>query len=229
MKRSIIFLMIFSLAVVMCCMNLQAAPSASKNITVNAVVPNLSVEIDITILKFTDGNDDKDPWSNSTEVTSMSFGALTNRLADGKGAGLWYAEAGFCVNVYAQGYGHKYEVKSTCTGLASGSNRLPDNSFGLTPVYSADDLWDITDPTSRQGDMPTATGAQLGSSGSAVATDMLIYRSDNPSTARIIQAYYGLPPYEIGGADPFPDFERIPLSQASGTYTGTVTITIVAI
>ena len=224
MRKVIILLIVLSLGVGMNVSFLQAAPSASKNVQVNAQVPNSSAEINIVILKFTDGDPDNNPWTNSTEVTSMDFGALSHTLASGEDAGQWYAQAAFDVNIYAQGFGHRYEIKSTCAGLISGGNRLPDNSFGLTPVYSATDEWS---PGNTQGDMPA--GAQLGTAGSAVATDKRIYQSENPSTARIIQAYYGLPPYKAGGADPFTGYVPIPLNQASGTYTGTVTITITAI
>lgn len=195
------------------------------NIFATAVISNSSPEIGVTILKFTDGNEDNDPWTNSTEESSMHLDTLMHLLDDGSDAGVWYSEAGFCVVIFAQPYGDPYEIKSTCLGLTSGGNPLPAGSFGLTPVYSAKDRWNGVDPTTEQGAMPI--GASLGTAGPAITANKLIYSSESGiGTARIIQAYYGLPPYEIGGADPFPGYDPIPLTQAAGTYTGTVTITI---
>ena len=194
------------------------------NISARAVVPTSSPEISVIIRKFTDANPDNNPWTNSTEVSSMDFGGLTHLLVGGDEAGVWYSQAGFCVVVYAQPYGDPYEIKSTCLGLSSGSNSLPAGCFGLTPVYSADDRWGGAGGET-QGDMPA--GAWLGDAGPAITTGKLIYSSETGvGTARIIQAYYGLPCYKTGGADPFPDYDPIPLNQAAGTYTGTVTITI---
>jgi len=196
--------------------------ASSVNINVNAVVPNSSPDINVAILKFTDGNPDNNPWTNSTEVASMDFGTLKHTLADGSEAGLWFSDAGFCVVIYTQPYGKPYDVGSTCAGLTSGANSLPAGSFGLTPAYSPNDEWS---PGYPQGPMPS--GASLGTAGPAVDTNKLIYSSESGTgTARIIQTYYSLPPYKTGGTEPFPGFTPIPLSQATGTYTGTVTITI---
>ena len=201
----------------------QAA--SSVNVAVTAKIANSSPEISVVIRKFTDGNPDNDPWTNSTEVSSMDFGTLVHMIGT-TDAGLWYSQAGFCVVIYSQPYGYPYDVKSTCVGLTSGGSSLPAGSFGLTPVYSKYDKWVWTGGEAVQGDMPT--GASTGTAGSAVATNKLIYTSETgTATARILQAYYGLPPKTTGGGDPFSGYTPIPLTQASGTYTGTVTITIV--
>jgi hypothetical protein len=197
------------------------------NISASAVIDNHSPEIDVTILKFTDGNPDNDPWTGSTEVSSMDFGTLVSSISGGGSSGLWYSTAGFCVVIFTQPYGKPYEVKSTCNGLVGQTTAatLPAGSFGLTPVYSADDEWQWDGGSAAQGPMPA--GASLGSAGPAIATDKLIYSSESgTATARILQAYYGLPPYKADGTAPHPGFEPIPLTQAPDTYTGTVTITI---
>lgn len=201
--------------------------ASQVNISASAVIGNHSPEINVTIRKFTDGNPDNNPWTNSTKVDSMHFGTLVSSISGGGSSGLWYSEAAFCVVIFTQPYGKPYEVKSTCNGLV-GQNTgetLPAGSFGLTPVYSAKDKWEWSGGWAAQGAMPD--GASLGSAGPAIATDKLIYSSESGmATARIIQAYYGLPPYKAGGADPHPGFEPIPLTQPPDTYTGTVTITI---
>jgi len=199
--------------------------ASSVNIGVSAEVPDGSPEISVTILKFTDGDPDNNPWTNSTEETSMNFGTLKHTFDDGSEAGLWFSKAGFCVVIYAQPYGQPYEIKSTCTGLVSGSSTLPVGSFGLTPAYSEDDEWQWPGGSEKQGQMPN--GAQLGTPGPAIATDKLIYSSESgTATARIIQAYYSIPPKKKDGSDPYEGFQPIPLDQPPGTYTGTVTITI---
>ncbi|MCD6228955.1 MAG: hypothetical protein J7K17_05730 [Candidatus Omnitrophica bacterium] len=200
--------------------------ASSVNIGVSAEVPDGSPEISVTIRKFTDGNPDNNPWTNSTEVTSMNFGTLKHTFSDGSEAGLWFSNAGFCVVIYAQPYGQPYEIKSTCTGLVSENNdQLPAGSFGLTPAYSEVDEWTWLGGSQEQGPMPD--GAQLGTPGPAIATDKLIYSSEpGTGTARIIQAYYSIPPRKSDGSNPYNDFEPIPLDQPPGTYTGTVTITI---
>ena len=198
------------------------------NILATAFVPNESPDITVTILRFTDGNPDNNPWTNSVDVTTtgtMNFGTLTYELTDGSNAGGWYSQAGFCVVIYATPFGSPYEVKSTCLGLTSGASFLPIGSFGLTPVYSPNDEWVYPGGSTTQGDMPS--GATLGTAGSAIAINKIVYSSESgTATPRIIQAYYGLPPYKTGGVDPFPGYEQIPLDQPHGTYSGTVTITI---
>ncbi|OQX87021.1 MAG: hypothetical protein B6D55_04530 [Candidatus Omnitrophica bacterium 4484_70.2] len=226
MKRLGLFFAILAAGLLLGMSSLWAA--SSVNIGVSAEVPDGSPEISVTILKFTDGDPDNNPWTNSEEVTSMNFGTLKHTFKDGSEAGLWFSDVGFCVVIYAQPYGQPYEIKSTCTGLVFGSNALPAGSFGLVPAYSENDKWTWgpkPEDSQKQGPMPD--GAELGTPGPAIATDKLIYSSESgTATARIIQAYYSIPPKKKDGSDPYNGFEPIPLSQPPGIYTGTVTITI---
>jgi len=224
MKRLSSFFTILTAGLLLGMSSLWAA--SSVNIGVSAEVPDGSPEISVTILRFTDGNPDNNPWTNSDEVTSMNFGTLKHTFDDGSEAGLWFSDVGFCVVIYAQPYGQPYEIKSTCAGLVSENNdTLPAGSFGLTPAYSEDDEWHWPGGSKKQGPMPN--GAQLGTPGPAIATDKLIYSSEpGTATARIIQAYYSIPPKKKDGSDPYDGFEPIPLDQPPGTYTGIVTITI---
>ena len=209
-----------------------AAPSATKTLSVNAVINSGSPEMDIDILMFTDGNPDNNPWTGSTKVTGtmkLDFGTLGHTYVDPldgqtKDAGVWFSQNGYCVVVYTQGFGKKYEVRSSCAGVGT----LPAGGFGVTPVYSALDEWVWPDGSRhQQGTKPT--DAVVGSAGTAVATNKAVYTSESPSTARIIQIYYGLSPKKSDGSVPFPGWTGIPLTQAAGTYTGTVTLSIVAI
>lgn len=235
MRKLSICLMMMALANFIASPVIWAAPAGNKTLNVSASISAGTPELDITILKFTDGNPDDNPWTGSTDVTStmkLDFGALTHFYTDTGGthdAGVWFSEAGYCVVIFNQGFGKKYEVRSTCAGLSGAGGTLPVGGFGITPVYASADEWVYPDGSRHpQGTKPPA--AVVGSAGSAVATNKIIYTSEPaPSTARILQAYYGIPPKKAGGADPFPGWTGITLSQASGTYTGTVTISIVAI
>ena len=194
-------------------------------IDVSAEVPDSSPEISVTILKLTGDDPDNNPWTDSDEVFSMNFGTLKHTFKDDSEAGLWFSDVSFCVVIYAQPYGKPYEIRSTCAGLVSGSHALPAGSFGLTPVYNENDEWKWSKGSKKQGSMPE--GAELGTPGPAIATNKLIYSSElEKGTARIIQAYYSIPPKKKDGSDPYEGFQPIPLDQPPGTYTGTVTITI---
>ena len=222
-KKFAILLLLMSLVV-----PFRAAVFAAseKLIEVFAEIPENSPQIDVVILKIIGKDTDSNPWTDSTEETSMDFGELTYLLDDGSNAGLFYSEAGFCVVIFAQPFGNPYQIRSNCFGLnhEAGLGSIKPNSFGLTPVYSDVDQFVSPGGQSAQGPMPV--GATLGSAGSAVG-DKLIYSSESGTgTARIIQAYYGLPPFDVGGGLPFPGYEPIELGQASGKYKGQVTVTI---
>jgi hypothetical protein len=233
MKQNKVFRKLLALIIALAC-GLLIPPGAfaasSAILDVSADIPTSSPQISVTILKFTDGNPDNNPWTNSEVIDSgvLDFGELTYLLTDGSNAGLFYSPAGYCVVLFAQSFGKPYDIWSSCSGISnSGGVFLNSGSFGLTPAYSPKDKWVYpgNPQGSEQGDLP-GFGATPGPAGSAVG-DKLIYTSEsNVGTARILQAYYGLPPYATGGADPFPGYVPIPLTQAPGKYTGQVTITI---
>ncbi len=193
----------------------------SVNIPIKAQVPDGTPELSIVIKSLNQAN--QDPWTGTT-VTQMDYGLLTHALSGGGDAGVWYSQTYFCVFIFTTSFGHAYEIRSTCSGLTSGANSLPSGSFGLTPSYIAQDEWSAGNP---QGAI--ATGATVGDPGSAIVTNKVIYRSEPAASNRIIRAFYSLPCYLTGGAVPFTGYTPIALSQAAGTYTGTVTISIVAI
>lgn len=195
--------------------------AASANVSVNAQVPNNTPQLSLILKELTSAT--QNPWTGTT-VDTMSFGQLTNKLADGSDAGVWYSQKYYCVFIYTTSYGHRYEVRSTSAGLTNGSGTLPAGSFMLSPDYASADEWSAGNP---QGAQPT--GSTLGPKISAVGTDMLVYRSETAASNRIVRAFYSLPTFLAGGAKPYDGYEPIPTSQAGGTYSGTVTITIAAI
>ncbi|MFH1355372.1 MAG: hypothetical protein ABIH19_04405 [Candidatus Omnitrophota bacterium] len=209
-----------------------ATPAASQSLSVSASVPAVAAEVDLTILKILDGDPDENPWTNSTNVTtsmSLDFGQLIHTYvdpADGltKDAGVWYSPTLYAVILYAQGFGNRYEVRSTCTGIGSISNT--NNYFRLSPAYAAADEWSTGNP---QGAKPGA--ATVGPDGNAISgTFRQIYTSEpSPSTARIIQAYYSIPGYNASGDAPYTGWTGIPIGITPGSFVGNVTISIVAI
>lgn len=207
------------------CSMAVCAPLHADTFDVSAEVPTSSPTLTVTLLSFTDGNTDGDPWTNSSPATGMDFGLLTYRLADNSNAGAFFSNTGICAIIVAEGFGAPYEVRSSCDGITSGADSLPAGSFGMTPVYSETDKWVYPGGSANQGTMPA--GAVLGSAGPAVTQNALIYSSESgTSTARIIQVYYGISPKKAGGADPFPGYVAIPLTQKPGRYSGNVIITL---
>lgn len=197
-----------------------ASAAHTVNVSVSAQIPNNSPELTVVVKELTVAN--QDPWTG-TDVTTMNFGNLTHNIPGYGEAGAWYSPKYYCVIIFTSSYGERYQLTSTCAGLTSGANTLPAGSFGLTPQYISDDEWS---PGHSQGGQPS--GSTLGTAGPAIVTDKIIYQSENAASNRIIRAFYSLPSYGTGGALPHPGYVPIPLSQAPGTYTGQVTITIAA-
>lgn len=216
---------IFSLLMLCLCVNSFVWPGTEQVISVTAQIPEASPSMSVVILQFSDGNPDNNPWSNSTQVKWMDFGTLTY-LMNGKNAGFFYSPTAFCVVIFTDPFGKPYEIKQSSVGLtSSGGTAIPANSFAFVPVYSRDDLWVWDGGSAKQGDIPS--GARLGSPASAVGENLLVYSSESGmGSARILQVYYSLPPYGVGGSSPFSGFAPVPLTQPADTYTGTVTLTM---
>ena len=201
----------------------MAQQAYAVNVPVSATISNSSPEIVVVVKELT--AEGQDP-NTGTTVTSMSFGTLTHIQTDGTDAGIWFSQKYYAALLYTGSFGKKYEIKSTCSGLTNGGASLPVGSFGITPDYQPLDQWNPSDPATAQGARPA--GTVLGTSGPAIATNKLIYRSEAAASNRILRAFYSLPCYKVGGLDPFTGFDPITLTQASGPYSGTVTITIAA-
>jgi len=203
------------------------AVTTSGAIAVTANISAGTPDMTVAIHKVPQGDWKLINWTES--LSSMAFDKFTVVQRTGKNP-QWTNIDSFAVFLYADGLGKQYQIKSTGTGtFASGGNTLPAGSFACIPVYSADDEWKYPDGTTmKQGAMPA--GSTLGSKGKALVANQVVYTSENPGSARIIQAYYAFPPYDVSGSDPYSGYEPIPSSQINGTYTGvTVTLDIVAL
>ena len=213
----------YCLVLVMVVFKVGALNAATNvNLATTATVAASTPELTVVLKQIDDGDPDKNPWTGSTTVTSMTLGPLIHILDDGTDAGIWFAKRFFAAIVFTQPFGKPYNINSTSTGLTSGADTLPGAAFVLSPAYSAQDEWSEGNP---QGAMPS--GASLGPKGSAVGTNKLVYSSETgAATGRIIQAYYGVPPKNADGTSPYSGWSGVPLSQAPGSYSGTVTLTI---
>jgi len=191
------------------------------NITVTATVPDDPPTMAVEIKELVGAG--ADPGTSGAPTTVMNFGNLVNVLTGGGSAGAWYSEKWYAVFMYTTSYGNQYQVTSSCAGLVGRTTglSLPAGSFILKPDYNSADEWVWSGGSTPQGGQPG--GSSLGTEGSAVGSDKLIYQSEAAASNRIIRAYYSLP---NPTATPPSGFAAIPLSQAPDTYEGTVTITI---
>ena len=157
----------------------------------------------------------------TADPTPFQFGTLD------AGNNVWYSKTWFTVAFIANGYGKKYEVRSTCSGIGTISNT--NSYFVLTPVYSEQDQWEVTPGVFvDQGAQPI--GSVLGSVTNAVSTNKVIYASETaPSKSVMLQAIYAIPDKGVSTITYPTGWTGLPLSQAGGTYNGTVTISIVPV
>ena len=149
-------------------------------------------------------------------VTNMSFGSLmdvgtgTLRSSPTGSTGVGSVVALISANSHSL----PYTIKQTGTAMTSGTNSLPSGACCVTPVYASAD----------NGGLAKPAGAVLGTPGSWVATDKAIYTSETGAAAmRTVQAHYSISDDPAAGST-----AGVPLSQAGGSYAGTVTISVTA-
>lgn len=201
------------------------SPCFAVELVVSADVPVNSPTLTTTILKFSDGDPDGNPWTNSSQEQTIDFGQLTYKLADNSNAGSFYSSTGYCVILTVEPFGKPFNILATCSGVTdSGGHSLPVGSFGMIPVYSKNDKWKYSGGEVEQGDLPA--GAVLGTSGPAVPGRTVYSSETSTATARMIQLYLSIPPLKAGGAVPFDGYVPVPLTQSPGKYSSTVTLTL---
>lgn len=117
-------------------------------------------------------------------------------------------------SITANSHGLPYVIKQTGTALSNGTATIPAGACTVVPVYATQD----------NGGLAKPAAAVLGTAGSWVATDKALYTSETGVAAmRTIQNYYSITDDPAAGAT-----AAVPVSQASGTYNGTVTFTVTA-
>jgi len=140
------------------------------------------------------------------KVMSMNFGSLVADVANGP----LRANKFFTVYMTANTSARRYEIKQTASALS--------NSSGATLVAGAC----ITTPHSNGITLPTES--QLGTQGSFVAIDKLVYRSEPAGSAQSVAAVFAITNDPTFGATQF-----IPSDQQGGTYASSVTFTLTLI
>ena len=158
-------------------------------------------------------------YKNSTAgavIPTMDFGQLmdigtgTLRSSPTSTTGTGAAD----VLITANSHGLPYTISQTGTAMSNGTTSLPAGALTVVPVYAAADNGGATLPT----------GAALGTKGTWVASGKTLYTSETGTAAmRTIQAVYSITDDPTAGAT-----ASVPINQAGGTYTGTVTITVTA-
>jgi hypothetical protein len=135
---------------------------------------------------------------------ALNFGALI-----AKGDGTLGASKHFTVLLSAQSSSRKYAIKQTSTPLTAGAVTIPS---GATNVQ----------PTSNGAALPA--GAVLGTAGTWVASEKVLYTSEAAGSARTVAAIYSVGG-DVGG--PTGATQVIPTGQAGGSYASSVTFTLV--
>lgn len=227
MKQILIVFMVAMLSLI----GVVSVDSATEsgNIGVTAQLVSGTPDATFKIYKAPNGTLD---WSATYD--SMSFTKFNVIQVPGK-TQQWASVDNFVVVVWANGMGARYKIQTAGVGPFSGTPPLPTGSFGFTPVYAAGDLLYDTNgdgiADTAQGTMPGS--ATLSGKGRAITGSLTtwvdVYTSESPGSLRMLQVHYGFPPYDANGADPYSQYEPIPSTQTTGTYTGaTVKLRITA-
>ena len=184
-----------------------AATASSAPISISAVVSGaLTITVDLFKNSVSAGNDIPD--------TAMNFGTLNNDLGTGNLRSTTTGSTGtgsVVALISANSSGLPYTItQNSPVALTSGANTLPAGATTVVPVYS---------PFDNGGQ---ALVGSVGAAGSWVGTRTL-YTSNAVGATRVIQAHYSVTDDPAAGATAV-----VPLNQAAGTYSGTVTFTVTA-
>ena len=157
----------------------------------------------------------KNDFSGVT-VTSMDFGTLQNIGTGTLRSSPTGSTGTGAVDVFlsANSHGLPYTITQTATQLSNGITTIAGGSSTVVPVYSPAD----------NGGAALPIGASLGTKGTWVATNKLLYQSEGgAAAARTIQAFYSITDDPAAGAT-----TGVPLDQSGGAYSATVTFTLTA-
>ncbi len=141
----------------------------------------------------------------------MDFGLLTprgNALVSSSNSTTGTGVVVALITVNSRGVA--YTVSQTGTPMSNGTSAFPDGACVLKPDYKADD----------NAGQSLPAGASLGSPGSWVTTNKILYISGPSGETRTFQTLYTITDNPAYGAT-----NGVPLYQQSGAYKGTVTIT----
>ena len=183
-----------------------AATQSTAPITITAQV-NSALSISVNLFK----NSVSVP--NDIPDNAINFGNLNNDLGTGNLRSTTTGSTGtgnVTALISAVSSGVQYTITQTGTQLTSGVNTIPSGATTVVPIYT----------TADNGG--AALVGTMGTNGSWVGTKTL-YTSNAAGALRVIQAIYSVTDDPAAGSTAV-----VPLSQAAGTYTGTVTFTVTA-
>ncbi len=193
------------LAMVAFAMPAYAASTSSPAITTSAQVLS-ALTLNVSLHKNS---------STGAVVTAMDFGSLQN-IGTGTLRSSTTGSTGtgnVTAMISANSQSLPYTITQNGTNMSNGSTTLPSGALGVVPVYASQD----------NGGAALPAGAVLGTKGSWVGNRTLYTSESGAAQIRVIQAIYSITDDPAGGAT-----AGVPLNQAPGTYTGTVTITVTA-
>jgi hypothetical protein len=226
MKKTLL-LMITSLAVMMLTMNAYAYVPVAIDVT--ATITPGTPDMTVSVYRAPAGEMTQAAW-DAGAVSAMNFDSWAVVSASDK-APQWVTKDQYVAFVNVTGMGNVYKIGAKNNGTVflrtGGTETLPAGSFACTPVYSEKDgnKNKTTGVVTPQGPKP-ATAIIDNVSRPAIASGVrTVYTSENPGSSRIIQLWYGFPPYTESGADPYIGYAPIPTTQKAGTYKG-VSVTI---
>lgn len=149
-------------------------------------------------------------------ITTIDFGQLadigTGTLRSDPNGTTGTGDAVAFITPNSQGLPYVTTVDGTV--MSNGTTTLPNGALVVVPVYATQD----------NGGLAKPSGATLGTAGSWVGTGKVLYQSESGiAAARTFQAHFSVTDDPTAGST-----ASVPLSQASGQYAGTVTITTTA-
>ena len=183
-----------------------AASTSTAPITTSATVLS-ALTLNVTLRKNS---------STGAVITAMDFGTLNNSLATGTLRSTTTGSTGTgnaTAMISANSQSLPYTITQSGTVLSNGSTTLPNGALTVVPVYASAD----------NGGASLPAGAVLGTAGTWIGSRTLYTSEAGPAAIRTIQAVYSVTDDPAAGST-----AGVPLNQAPGTYTGTVTITVTA-
>lgn len=181
----------------------SAATVSSAAVPVSVIVDG-SLSMNLTLRKNS---------STGAVISGMNFGELkevvpgTLRTSTTSSTGTGNVTAVISANSHSL----PYIITQSGTVLTNGSSTIPAGACTVVPVYATQD----------NGGASLPSGASLGSAGSWVGNKTLYSSESSNAAIRVFQAIYSVTDDPAAGAT-----GAVPVNQATGTYTGTVTFTV---
>jgi hypothetical protein len=163
----------------------------------------------------------------------MNFHLEEVTAADGTGLGVLASPIWYTTWLVAKTSGTPYIIQQHATPLTivGGTTTIPDNVYLMKPEYKPEDKWIWPGgPVNGvpQGTIPT--GASVGTAGSAVGVNKLIYSSDPDGLSRMVRAYHSITNgVKSDGTTIVDGFTGDPmtLDQPAGTYIGGIVFELI--